>query len=167
MNGRIDHVGVVVADIADARRLLEDVLGLDLKREHHFPGQRIDTAFLGFDGGTLVELVQLSDAEERLRRLGHGNVARLEHIAIEVVDVQAMGDELQERLGASSGWTCLSTTPEPRGSSRSASSTLPPTRSGTSCWASISKDHFGAPGWLRLICAVTVGRSSTSAPSPA
>jgi methylmalonyl-CoA/ethylmalonyl-CoA epimerase len=97
MRGRIDHIGVVVADLAGARRLLEDVIGLDLKREHHFPAQRIDTAFLGFDDGTLVELVQLGDAQDRLRRLGEGNVARLEHIAIEVDDVRAVREELEGR----------------------------------------------------------------------
>jgi methylmalonyl-CoA/ethylmalonyl-CoA epimerase len=98
MRGRIDHIGVVVADIAATRRLLEDVIGLDLKREQHLPGSRIDTAFLGFDDeGSLVELVQLGDPEDRLRRLGEGNVARLEHIAIEVEDVRAAREELQSR----------------------------------------------------------------------
>jgi methylmalonyl-CoA/ethylmalonyl-CoA epimerase len=101
MMGRLDHVGVIVADIVAARRLLEDVIGLELKREHHSTGTRVDAAFLGFDSdpysGALVELVELGDPEVRSRRLGPDAVARIEHIAIEVEDVEAAQEELRAR----------------------------------------------------------------------
>lgn len=90
MKGRLDHVGVIVADIVAARRLLEEVIGLELKREHHSTEARLDAAFLGFDSGpdsgALVEVVELGDPAARSRRLGPDAVARIEHIAIEVDD---------------------------------------------------------------------------------
>ena len=100
MKGRLDHVGVIVADIVAARQLLEEVIGLELKREHHSTETRVDAAFLGFDSGpdgALVELVELGDPEARHRRLGPDAVARIEHIAIEVDDVEAARKELRAR----------------------------------------------------------------------
>lgn len=101
MKGRLDHVGVIVADIVAARQILEEVIGLELKREHHSTAARLDAAFLGFDSGpdsgALVELVELGDPEARSRRLGPDAVARIEHIAIEVDDVEAAQEELRAR----------------------------------------------------------------------
>ena len=101
MKGRLDHVGVIVADIVAARRLLEEVIGLELKREHHSTEARLDAAFLGFDSGpdsgALVEVVELGDPAARSRRLGPDAVARIEHIAIEVDDVEAVREELRAR----------------------------------------------------------------------
>ena len=101
MKGRLDHVGVIVADIVAARRFLEDVIGLELKREHHSTEARLDAAFLGFDSGpdsgALVEVVELGDPAARGRRLGPDAVARIEHIAIEVDDVEAVREELRAR----------------------------------------------------------------------
>jgi methylmalonyl-CoA/ethylmalonyl-CoA epimerase len=101
MKGRLDHVGVIVADIVAARQLLEEVIGLELKREHHSTEARLDAAFLGFDSGpdsgALVELVELGDPEARSRRLGPDAVARIEHIAIEVDDVEAAREDLRAR----------------------------------------------------------------------
>ncbi len=101
MKGRLDHVGVIVADIVAARRLLEEVIGLELKREHHSTEARLDAAFLGFDSGpdsgALVEVVELGDPAARGRRLGPDAVARIEHIAIEVDDVEAVREELRAR----------------------------------------------------------------------
>lgn len=101
MKGRLDHVGVIVADIVAARRLLEEVIGLELKREHHSTEARLDAVFLGFDSGpdsgALVEVVELGDPAARGRRLGPDAVARIEHIAIEVDDVEAVREELRAR----------------------------------------------------------------------
>jgi catechol 2,3-dioxygenase-like lactoylglutathione lyase family enzyme len=86
VKGKIDHVGVIVTDLEGARCLLEEVIGLELKREYHSPDDLLDTAFFGFasgpDGGTLVELVRLHDPEVRAQRLGGDGPARVEHIAL-------------------------------------------------------------------------------------
>lgn len=97
MKGRIDHVGVVVDDLAGTRRFLEEIAGMQLAVARSLPARRVETAFLGYGPGALVELVELGDEEERRRRLGEGVQSRVEHIAIEVDDVEAARDELRAR----------------------------------------------------------------------
>lgn len=97
MNGRIDHVGVIVDDLAGARRFLEDILGMQLTVARSLPAARVETAFLGYGPGALVELVELGDEAARRQRLGDGAESRVEHIAIEVDDVEAARDELRAR----------------------------------------------------------------------
>ena len=94
MKARVDHIGVVVDDLTAARGFLEKVLGLELTAERSLPTIQVETAYLGFGPGPQIELVELGDAETRRRRLGNGLQARIEHIAIEVDDVEATRDEL-------------------------------------------------------------------------
>ena len=95
MNGRVDHIGVVVDDLAAARGFLQKVLGMELAAERSLPAIQVETAYLGFETGPQIELVELGDDEARRRRLGVGAQARIEHIAIEVDDVEATRDELR------------------------------------------------------------------------
>ena len=96
MKGRVDHIGVVVADLAGTRNFLEEVLGMELTVVRSFPASQVTTAFLGYGAETLVELIELGNADIRSRRLGDAQ-ARVEHIAIEVDDVLGARDELRAR----------------------------------------------------------------------
>jgi len=84
---RIDHVGVVVADLESARRLLEEGFGMQCVREIHKP--ELNAAFFKC-GNADVELFEILDPEMRERRLGSARQARLEHIAIEVNDLDGL-----------------------------------------------------------------------------
>jgi len=83
---RIDHVGVVVRGLADPAALLGS-LGLELARTnrndessgHYFPC-----------GDASIELIEVHDDEARARRLPEGADAVIEHIAIEVDDLEAV-----------------------------------------------------------------------------
>jgi catechol 2,3-dioxygenase-like lactoylglutathione lyase family enzyme len=90
---RIDHVGIVVRGLADPADLLGS-LGLELARSnrndestgHYFPC-----------GDASIELIEVHDAEARARRLPEGAEAVIEHIAIEVDDLEAVHRTLTER----------------------------------------------------------------------
>ena len=90
---RIDHVGVVVRGLADPAALLES-LGLELARTnrndessgHYFPC-----------GDASIELIEVHDDEARARRLPGGADAVIEHIAIEVDDLEAVHRTLTEQ----------------------------------------------------------------------
>ena len=84
---RIDHVGVIVSDLATARRLLEEGFGLQCSREVH--KAELDAAFFKV-GNADIELIEILDPEMRSRRLGAGRVANVEHIAIEVDDLEGL-----------------------------------------------------------------------------
>ncbi|HEX6348840.1 MAG TPA: VOC family protein [Candidatus Dormibacteraeota bacterium] len=95
MKARIDHIGIVVRDMEPAQRFAREVLGLELKLEP--PPSPNRTAFLAWDGdATRVELVDLADQGERSRRLGDAE-GRLDHVAVEVDDLEAAIAELKAR----------------------------------------------------------------------
>ncbi|MFJ6696413.1 VOC family protein [Streptomyces sp. NPDC091272] len=96
---RIDHIGVVVDDLAAARSFLES-LGMRLERAQEVPERNVKIAFY-FCGDGRIELIEPTTEEARRRRLGAGNQARIEHIGVEVDDVpdimkavQGLGVEL-------------------------------------------------------------------------
>jgi hypothetical protein len=90
---RIDHVGIVVRGLADPAGLL-GALGLEPARAnrndestgHYFPC-----------GDASIELIEVHDDEARARRLPAGADAVIEHIAIEVDDLEAVHRTLTAR----------------------------------------------------------------------
>ncbi|MEU3570296.1 VOC family protein [Kitasatospora sp. NPDC036755] len=93
---RIDHIGVVVDDITEARALLES-LGMQLERAQDIPERNVRIAFYRCGDG-LIELVEPTGEEARRRRLGEGAQARIEHIGVEVDDVPQIMEAVR-RLG--------------------------------------------------------------------
>jgi methylmalonyl-CoA/ethylmalonyl-CoA epimerase len=79
---RIDHVGVVVDNLNEARQFLS-LLGMTL--DHEFDLGRVGAAFYRC-GDAMVELIECRLPDERARRLGESQ-ARIEHIALEVDDL--------------------------------------------------------------------------------
>ena len=85
---RVDHVGVIVDDLAKARRWLTEVFGLPLRRSVDVAEGRIHGEFYGC-GNVDIEVLEIGDPEMRRRRLGDGREARIEHIAVEVDNLAA------------------------------------------------------------------------------
>lgn len=84
---RIDHIGVIVDNLAEARRWME-AFGLPLQRSVEIPQGRIHGEFFAC-GDVNIELIEIGDPEQRRKRLGEGNRARIEHIAVDVDDIGA------------------------------------------------------------------------------
>lgn len=83
---RVHHVGVAVADMARARELMGETLGLPLVRESD--GGNPSTAFYRC-GEVEIELLEHSRPEDREAWLRGEPLGRIEHIAIEVDDLAA------------------------------------------------------------------------------
>jgi methylmalonyl-CoA/ethylmalonyl-CoA epimerase len=98
---RIDHVGVIVDDLAQAKSFLAD-MGLRFDRDLVIPG-RLRAAFYAC-GETQIEIIEVDEPRERTRRLGE-DTARVEHIAFEV-------DSLATTLQALRGLGVRTTTPD-------------------------------------------------------
>jgi methylmalonyl-CoA/ethylmalonyl-CoA epimerase len=84
---RLHHVAIVVDDFDEAKRFVGDVLGLQLTREVDVPQRRRRTAWYRC-GEVDIEVIDDLDATSKARALD-GAGARIEHIALEVADVQA------------------------------------------------------------------------------
>ncbi|HEX6020529.1 MAG TPA: VOC family protein [Solirubrobacter sp.] len=85
----LDHVGVVVDDLEEAARLLEALGLIEHERKEH-DGLRL--AFFTA-GNAMVEIIEPTDPEVRARRLGEAR-ARIEHIALEIGDLERTLQEL-------------------------------------------------------------------------
>jgi len=103
---RIDHIGVIVNDLAEARRWLVEVFGLPLQRTVELSDGRIRGEFYAC-GEVDIEVLEIGDPEMRSRRLGDGKQARIEHIAVEV-------DHLGDALARLAVHGVRTTSPEPR-----------------------------------------------------
>jgi methylmalonyl-CoA/ethylmalonyl-CoA epimerase len=88
MARRVNHIGIVVNDLAEVRRWLTEVFGLSLSRSVDLPEGRIYAEFYPC-GDIDIEVIEIGDPEVRRRRLGEGTRARIEHIAVEVDDLGA------------------------------------------------------------------------------
>lgn len=88
---RVDHIGVLVDNLDDAKRFLS---AMGMHHHHDLDLGRLKAAFYTC-GDIEVEVVDISEPVERRRRLGE-NKARIEHIAIEVDDLNATVKLLQE-----------------------------------------------------------------------
>jgi methylmalonyl-CoA/ethylmalonyl-CoA epimerase len=79
---RLDHVGIVVDDLAKAKRLLGEVLGLSLVREVEVLALERRAAFYQC-GDASIEVIEDLNAESKVKNL-RGGTAHIEHIAVEV-----------------------------------------------------------------------------------
>jgi len=99
---RIDHVGVIVDDLEEAKRFLSQ-FGLRFDRDIEIRG-RLRAAFYAC-GETQLEVIEIDEPAERAQRLGESR-ARIEHVAFEV-------DSLSTTLEALRGLGVETTTAEP------------------------------------------------------
>jgi catechol 2,3-dioxygenase-like lactoylglutathione lyase family enzyme len=93
---RIDHIGVVVRDMDKVRSFVEDNLGLEFRREVRIPAGQVHGVFLGL-GETMIELIEIGDEGTRERRMAGEPLAHIEHIAIQVDDLEATIGRLRSR----------------------------------------------------------------------
>lgn len=92
---QIDHVGVLVDDIEEARAFLGETLGLELEREAAPPELGLRALFYRC-GPVMIEAFEITDQSSALAPLAPGERARIEHIALDVDDVRASVAALSE-----------------------------------------------------------------------
>ena len=82
---RIDHIGVVVDDLEAGRRFLEG-LGFKHSRDLDVPERGLRASFWQC-GDAAIELIEMTDEKANRDRLKGESGARIEHIAVEVDDL--------------------------------------------------------------------------------
>ncbi|HEX2022763.1 MAG TPA: methylmalonyl-CoA epimerase [Candidatus Thermoplasmatota archaeon] len=93
---RIDHVGIAVADLAAAKRVYEDLLGLRLTREEVVEEQGVRTHFYPI-AGVKLELLESITPDGPIARHLEKKGAGMQHLAVEVDDVEAAIRELKAK----------------------------------------------------------------------
>ncbi|MBC7249047.1 MAG: methylmalonyl-CoA epimerase [Anaerolineae bacterium] len=90
---KVDHIGIAVRDIEEARRLYE-ALGLKVTHVKEVEEQQVRVAFLPV-GDTEVELVQPTTADSGVARFLEKRGEGVHHLCFEVEDIEVALAELQ------------------------------------------------------------------------
>jgi methylmalonyl-CoA epimerase len=96
---KLDHIAVAVANVEDAARFYEEVLGLTLAGIEAVAGQKARVGFLRL-GETRIELVEPSSPDSPLARFLETRGPGLHHICLEVDDLEKEIEAFREK-GAS------------------------------------------------------------------
>ena len=93
---RIDHVGIAIADVAAAKKVYEDLLGLTLTREEVVSDQGVRTYFYPI-AGVKLELLESITPDGPIARYLEKRGAGMQHLAVEVDDITAAIAELKAK----------------------------------------------------------------------
>lgn len=93
---RIDHIGIAIADVDAAKRLYEDVLGLTLTRTEEVAEQGVRTFFYPI-AGVKLELLESITPEGPIARFLEKRGAGIQHLAVEVGDIEAAIAEMKAK----------------------------------------------------------------------
>ncbi len=88
---KIDHIGIAVHSIAEARRFYEQTLGLVCEKVEEVPSQKVRTAFFSL-GETHIELLEPMDDSSPIARFLEKRGEGFHHIAYASDDINAQLD---------------------------------------------------------------------------
>jgi len=96
MRVRLDHVGIAVADLADALAFFRDGLGLEVEAVEEIGSQRV-RAHLVRAGDATLELLEATAPDSPIARFIERRGPGLHHITLEVDDIRAALASLKAR----------------------------------------------------------------------
>ncbi len=89
----IDHIGVAVTDLDEARKIFVDILGLEFIEEKTVPDRGVKIAFLE-TGNTKVELLEGIGENSPVSRFIEKNGPGIHHLCFEVEDISRVMKEI-------------------------------------------------------------------------
>ncbi|MFQ5984146.1 MAG: methylmalonyl-CoA epimerase [Alphaproteobacteria bacterium] len=94
MIGQLNHVAIVVPDLAAARALYRDVLGANVSEPVAMPEQGVTTVFVELPNAKIELLHPLGDNSPVARFLDRNPSGGIHHVCYEVDDIRAARDRL-------------------------------------------------------------------------
>jgi methylmalonyl-CoA epimerase len=96
---RIDHVAIIVHNIEQALAFYRDTLGIQPSEIKEVPSEQVRIAFLpmGGPGGSEIELIEPTTPDSSLAKYLERRGEGLHHICLEVDDIDAALEEMQEK----------------------------------------------------------------------
>ncbi|MDD3642575.1 MAG: methylmalonyl-CoA epimerase [Candidatus Krumholzibacteria bacterium] len=92
--GKLEHIGIAVRDLEEAKRLYGDVLGFRLTGEKELPDRGLRVAFLE-TGNTKIELLQGMTPESAIARHIEKRGPGIQHLCFSVDDIRRVMGELK------------------------------------------------------------------------
>jgi len=93
---KVDHLGIAVNDIADAKAFWTDILGLPFEGEETVSEQKVKTAFFPV-GESEVELLESTEPDGPIAKYIDKKGQGIQHVAFRVDNIDQALAELKER----------------------------------------------------------------------
>ncbi len=94
MIGRLEHVAIVVPDLATARALYRDVLGATVSEPVDLPAHGVTAVFVELANARIELLQPLGEGSPVARFLARHPAGAMHHVCLEVDDIGAARDRL-------------------------------------------------------------------------
>jgi methylmalonyl-CoA/ethylmalonyl-CoA epimerase len=95
MIGRLNHVAIVVGDLAKASALYRDVLGAEVSAPQDVPEHGVTVVFIALPNTKIELLAPLGEASPIARFLEKNPDGGMHHVCYEVADIRAARDRLK------------------------------------------------------------------------
>ena len=92
---KIDHVGIAVHSVAEARKFYEEVLGLECEGEETVESQKVKTAFFRI-GEVHIELLEPTSEESPIAKFLEKKGEGIHHVAYRADDIEGQIRQAQE-----------------------------------------------------------------------
>jgi methylmalonyl-CoA/ethylmalonyl-CoA epimerase len=92
---KIDHLGIAVRSIAEAKNFYENVLGLECEGEETVESQKVKTAFFAV-GEVHIELLEPTSEESPIAKFLSKNGEGLHHVAYRTDDIDGQIKQARE-----------------------------------------------------------------------
>jgi methylmalonyl-CoA/ethylmalonyl-CoA epimerase len=96
MIGRLNHVAIVVPDLAAARALYRDTLGAKVSEPQDFPEHGVSVVFVELPNSKIELMHPLGEASPVANFLRRNPAGGIHHICMEVEDILTARDRLRE-----------------------------------------------------------------------
>lgn len=93
--GKIDHLGIAVKSIAEARKFYE-ALGMQVDAEETVAAERVRTAMIPI-GESRIELLEATDEASVIAKFISRRGEGLHHVAIAVPDIHAAVEQMKQQ----------------------------------------------------------------------
>ena len=93
--GEVEHIGIAVRELEEAKKIYCDILGLELTGEKTLPERGVKVAFLE-TGNTKVELLEGLGEDSPVARFVERKGPGIHHLCFEVEDIERVLEELKE-----------------------------------------------------------------------
>ncbi|AGF78135.1 methylmalonyl-CoA epimerase [Desulfocapsa sulfexigens DSM 10523] len=92
---KIDHLGIAVHSIAEARKFYEEILGLTCEKEEEVVSQKVRTAFFVL-GETHIELLEPTTDDSPIAKFLSSRGEGLHHVAYRSTNVEEQLEQARE-----------------------------------------------------------------------
>lgn len=93
---RVDHIGIAVKDLAQAKKFYEEILGMKASGEEVVEEQKVKVCFIP-SGDSEVELLESTSPEGPIAKFIEKNGEGIQHLALRVDNIEAALEDLKAK----------------------------------------------------------------------